>query len=202
MIKILLLLPALLLAGCSSPKLAPLPQDAVILAFGDSITYGTGAGEGENYPAVLQGLLGRTVVRSGVSGETTVESLRRLPEVLDAEQPKLMVLCIGGNDFLHRLSEQQAADNIRAMVRLTQAKGVAVVLVGVPQFGWSLSPPRFYRDIAQEFNLPYEGDVMHEILLSRDLKADEVHPNAKGYRVFAEAVAALLKKAGAIGKQP
>lgn len=200
MIRKALLLCLLLLAACGSgvPKLARLPQDAVILAFGDSLTYGTGATEDTSYPAVLQNLLGRTVIRSGVPGETTANSLERLPEVLDEENPKLMILCIGGNDFLRRMSEQQAADNIRAMIRLAKEKGVDVVLVGVPKFGLTVAPPELYQDIAWEFHIPYEGQAMHEILLSRDLKADSVHPNAKGYRVFAEKVAELLKKSGAV----
>jgi lysophospholipase L1-like esterase len=162
------------------------------------LTYGTGATEDESYPAVLQSLLGRTVIRSGVPGETTAESLLRLPEVLDENNPKLMILCIGGNDFLRRLSERQAADNIRAMIRLAKDKSVAVVLVGVPKFGLMVTPPDFYQQIAAEFKIPYEGDLMRQILLSRDLKADEVHPNAKGYKLFAEAVAGLLKQSGAL----
>ena len=196
--KALLLL--LLLVGCgtSVPKLGPLPQDAVILAFGDSLTYGTGANEEESYPAVLQGLVGRTVIRSGVPGEVTEESLARLPDVLAEYSPQLMILCIGGNDFLRQLSEQQAAENIRTMIRLAKEKGVDVVLVGVPKFGIMVSPPDFYKQIAAEFHIPYEGGIMHEILLSRELKSDGIHPNALGYRLFAEAVAALLKKAGAV----
>jgi acyl-CoA thioesterase-1 len=190
----------LLLVGCgtSVPKLGLLPQDAVILAFGDSLTYGTGASAEESYPAVLQGILGRTVIRSGVPGEVTEESLVRLPEVLDEYSPKLLILCIGGNDFLRQLSEKQAAENIRAMIRLAKERGVDVVLVGVPKFGIMVSPPDFYKQIAEEFHIPYEGGIMHKILLSRELKSDGIHPNASGYRLFAEAVAALLKKAGAV----
>ncbi len=197
--KILLLL-LVFLAGCGPgvPKLPPLAQDAVILAFGDSITYGSGAGEGESYPSVLQGLVGRTVINAGVPGETTAESLVRLPAVLEEQNPQLIILCIGGNDFLRGMDERQAADNIRAMIRMAREKGVEVVLVGVPKFGIMLSPPEFYRKIAAEFRLPYEGEVMHKILLNRDLKSDEVHPNAKGYRLFAEAVAELLRKSGAV----
>jgi lysophospholipase L1-like esterase len=184
--------------GPSVPKLTPLAQDAVILAFGDSLTYGTGANMEESYPAVLQSLIGRTVIRSGVPGEITAESLERLPETLDEHTPKLMILCIGGNDFLRQLGEQQAADNIRAMIRLAKDKGVEVVLVGVPKFGLMIKPPEFYRQIADEFHIPYEDGIIHKILLSPDLKSDEIHPNAKGYHLFAESVAALLKKAGAV----
>ena len=152
----------------------------------------------ESYPAVLQTLVGRTVIRSGVPGEVTEESLARLPDVLDQNTPKLMILCIGGNDFLRQLGEQQAADNIRAMIRLARDKGVEVLLVGVPKFGLMLSPPEFYRQIAEEFHIPYEDGIMHKILLNPELKSDEIHPNAKGYHLFAETIAALLKKAGAV----
>jgi lysophospholipase L1-like esterase len=190
----------LLLVGCgpSVPKIAHLPDDAVILAFGDSLTYGTGATAEESYPAVLQSLVGRTVIRSGVPGEVTAESLLRLPDALDEYSPNLMVLCIGGNDFLQQRGEKQAADNIRAMIRLAKDKGVDVVLVGVPKFGLMLTPPEFYAQIAEEFNIPYEDDIMHKILVSKSLKSDEIHPNPQGYHLFAEAVAALLKKSGAI----
>jgi len=195
-----LLLFLLFLVGCgpSVPKLEPLSQDAVILAFGDSLTYGTGANEEESYPAVLQTLLARTVVRSGVPGEVTAASLERLPGALEEYSPQLMILCIGGNDFLRHLGEQQAADNLRAMIRLAKEKGVDVVLVGVPKLGIMVSPPDFYAAIADEFHIPYEGGILHQILLNRELKSDGIHPNAKGYRLFAEAIAALLKKAGAV----
>lgn len=194
------LLLVLLFTACDTdhPKLPRLSQEAVVLAFGDSLTYGTGAEEQDSYPAVLQRLISRTVVRAGVPGEVTAAGLARLPDALDEHVPKLLILCHGGNDFLRNLGEQQAAANIRAMITLAKAKGVAVVLVGVPKAGLLLSPPEFYEEIAQEFGIPYEAATLSDILMSRALKSDTVHPNAQGYRKLAEALAGLLRESGAI----
>lgn len=187
-------------AGCGggTPKLAPLPGDAVVLAFGDSLTFGTGASADESYPARLGPLIGRKVVSSGVPGETSAEGLARLPGVFDEVRPGLVILCLGGNDFLRKLDDAQAAENIRAMVRLVQAQGAEVVLIGVPKPGLLPSTAGFYAEIAREFKLPEENSALRKILTDNELKSDLVHPNAKGYARLAEAIAALLRKAGAV----
>jgi lysophospholipase L1-like esterase len=138
------------------------------------------------------------VVREGVPGEVSATGLARLPGALDEYRPRLLVLCHGGNDFLRRLPKSEAAANVRAMVRLAQSRGVDVVLIGTPEFGLLLSPPDFYAEIAKEFRIPYEGDVLSAILRDSNLKSDAVHPNAAGYRLMAERVYALLKKSGAV----
>jgi lysophospholipase L1-like esterase len=195
----LLVLALLALAGCGKqPRLQPLASDAVVLAFGDSLTYGTGADERESYPAQLALLIGRTVARAGVPGEISSDGLKRLPEALDEHQPALLVLCHGGNDFLRRLSKQQVAENVRAMIRLAKSRGVGVVLIGTPEPGLSVTPPEFYGEIAKEFGIPYEDGVIGKILRDSALKSDPIHPNARGYRLIAERIAELLKKAGAI----
>ena len=189
----------LLASGCGQKaKLPPLAADAVVLAFGDSLTYGTGAQEEESYPAQLARLLGRKVVREGIPGEVSEAGLKRLPAVLDEHRPRLLILCHGGNDFLRRMPRSQAAENVRAMIRLARDRGIDVVLIGTPEPGFTVTAPEFYADIAKEFRIPYEGDVLGKVLRDASLKSDQVHPNAQGYRLIAERVAELLRKTGAI----
>jgi acyl-CoA thioesterase I len=186
-------------AGCGErPKLAPLASDAVVLAFGDSLTHGTGAAETDSYPAQLEQLIGRQVVRAGVPGEVTTQALARLPGMLDEHSPRLLLLCIGGNDFLRRLGNPQVEANVRAMVKLAKSRGIDVLLIGTPEPGFSITPPAFYAGIADEFRLPYEETAIADVLKDNALKSDPIHPNARGYRIIAERVADALKKSGAI----
>ena len=189
----------LVLAGCTPPpELEPLAADAVVLAFGDSLTFGTGAGTGESYPEVLSGLIGRTVVNAGVPGEVSTDGLLRLPALLDREQPALLLLCHGGNDQLQRLDPARLADNLRAMIRLARDRNIAVVLIAVPAPGLSLRPLPLYAGIADEFGLAADLETVADILGDRALKSDYIHPNAAGYRRLALAVADLLRAAGAV----
>lgn len=190
----------LLVGGCGgkTPKISKLANTDVIVAFGDSLTYGTGAAEQESYPAVLTRLIGHDVVRAGVPGEVTAQGLQRLPEVIEEYRPRLMIVCLGGNDMLRRLSVAETRANVRAMISMIKDHGIAVVLIGVPQPALLASAPEFYTELAQEFAIPYEGDVLKKVLYAAEMKSDAIHPNAKGYRRMAEAVAALLREAGAI----
>ena len=180
------------------PRVAAVGPDEVIVAFGDSLTYGTGAAESESYPAVLAQLIGRRVVRAGVPGEVTAQGLVRLPQVIEEHQPALVIVCLGGNDMLRKLDEAQIRSNLRQIIRTLRDRGIAVVLVGVPKPALLTSAAAFYGELAKEYRIPYEGKILNHIMHQFDLKADAIHPNAKGYRRMAEAIAELLREAGAI----
>lgn len=189
-----------LLCGCGREiPLAKLAPSDVIVAFGDSLTAGTGAdAPGDAYPAVLGRLIGREVINSGIPGETSAEGLRRLPEVLADYRPRLVLLCLGGNDTLQRANPKQTADNLEAMARMAKERGTAVVLIGVPNLNFFGGVPDYYAEIATALDLPYEGEVMNEVLRDPALKSDRIHANSAGYRRIGERLAVLLKDAGAV----
>jgi len=191
---------AVVLAACSDrpPSLPRLSPDAVILAFGDSLTYGSGAELAQSYPAVLERLARRKVINAGAPGEVSAEGLKRLPELLDQFRPQLLILIHGGNDLLRKHDGARVAENLRAMVQEARRREVAVVLVGVPEPGLMISVPAFYGRIAAEFRLPYEPDVLAHIESDRSLKSDPIHPNAEGYRLLAQRIFSLLRSAGAV----
>ena len=193
--KFALLFLVSLLVGCggSSDSLTPLPDDAVILAFGDSLTFGTGTTPDKSYPAVLQELSGRKVVNAGIPGELSAQGLARLPGLLDAHRPDLLILIHGGNDILRKKSLEQAADNLRKMIALARAKGAEVVMMAVPNPTLILSPADFYASVAEETGVPIEIDALADILQLPSNKSDTIHPNAKGYRKMAESLYALLE---------
>ncbi len=192
-------LAALALPGCESPaRLAPLPQDAVILAFGDSLTHGTGAGPAESYPARLEAAIGRKVVNAGVPGEETDAGRARLPQLLERHHPALVILLHGGNDFLRKRDPARTEANLRAMIQTATAHGAQVLLVAVPRPGLLLRDDPMYARLARAFGLPLVEDILGDLLRDPSLKSDPVHLNARGYAQLAQTIAQALAKAGAI----
>jgi lysophospholipase L1-like esterase len=197
----LLLIFTLLLAACSDnkPRLPLLSSDAVILAFGDSLTFGSGADKEESYPAMLTQLTGLTVINAGVPGEVTAEGLRRLPALLDRYQPELLLLCHGGNDLLRKINSAMTRSNIEAMIAKADQRNIPTLLIGVPQPALMfLEAAPLYDDIAEQQGLVYQGEVLPEVEADNSLKSDRIHPNADGYRQIADAINQLLRESGAL----
>lgn len=190
----LLLAVILLSTGCGGkPRIDPLTASSTVVAFGDSLTSGSGARQAENYPSVLANILGCRVVNAGIAGEVSSAGLRRLPDVLQRDKPDLVILCHGGNDMLGRKDPDHIRANLDAMIRQIKETGADVILVGVPKPGLLLRSPGLYRELAKHHAIPYEADIVPDILSTRSLKSDRIHPNAAGYRRLAEAVAALIR---------
>lgn len=203
--RIFLLALALLLGGCggAGPEdLEPLPRAATVLALGDSVTYGTGAGEGAGYPSHLEAMTGWTVINAGVPGDRADSVGARLRARLKEHDPDLVLLWLGGNDFLRRREPAAVKEDLRALVGQVRASGAQPLLLGVPAASvlraatGRLRDHSIYRELAREEDVPLIEGVLSEVLSRPELRADAVHPNARGYRRIASEIAAALAELG------
>ena len=197
-----LVLSCALLAGGGRRRFRKLVAGDAILAVSDSLTAGFGAPKGADYPAQLAQILGHKVINGGVSGDTSAQALARLPDLL-VQKPKLVVVSIGGNDFLQRQPESGTRENIRKMVADIRATGVPAVLVAIPHFTTGgllgvVSEHPLYAELADELDVPLLKGAWADILGDKDLKSDAVHANAAGYWLFAEQLAGFLRKLGLV----
>ncbi|MGR8933696.1 MAG: GDSL-type esterase/lipase family protein [Gammaproteobacteria bacterium] len=199
-VLIVLLFAAAGIDGCKKqPAMAKLPADTLILAFGDSLTYGTGASGGHDYPSVLAQLTALEVINSGIPGEISGDGLARLPEELDEYQPQLLILIHGGNDMIRKIPRAITAQNLRQMIAAAKQRNIPVLLLGVPQPGLLfLDSAEMYAQIAEQEGVPVNLEVLPAVLADNKLKSDLIHPNDAGYRKLAEAIVEMLQEAGGL----
>jgi len=180
-------------------KLTPLSSDAVILSFGDSLTFGTGVNsKTQSYPAILSELTGLKVINKGIPGEVSQLGVERLADVLQETSPDLVILCHGGNDLIRKLGEEQLRHNLDKMITMIQNTGAEAVLIAVPNFSIMLNIPKLYPELATSYNIPIELNILPKVERNPKLKSDQIHPNIQGYKLMAESIQTLLQESGAI----
>ena len=185
---------ALLLAACGrkAPRLQRIAAGATVLAHGDSLTFGSGAAANESYPAVLTQITGWNVVNAGVPGNTSAQARERLPALLELHAPQLVLLSIGGNDFLRQVPEDDTRAAIIEMLAQVRATGAATVLIAVPRPSVAgallraLSDHSLFAEVAETLQVPLLAEAWSEILSQPALKSDQIHANAAGYAQFAQ----------------
>lgn len=193
----------LALAACGrSQKLSALPASSVVLAFGDSVTFGTGAAPGQDWPSLLAAKSGWRIINAGVPGDTAEAARQRIPALLEEYRPVLVIVELGGNDFIHRRAQKKVKEDLRQIIASIRASGARAVLVAVPELSLLGTVTRrpddapIYAELAKEEKLPLIADVFADILSRPELCADRIHPNAQGYRQMAEGFSAALQKTG------
>jgi acyl-CoA hydrolase len=198
----------LLLGACGREPTHPsLPPGTVVLAIGDSVTFGTGAASGEDYPTQLASITGWAILNHGIPGDTSAGLKARVDAALSETKPALVIVEIGGNDFLRRLPEGETKENVRAILKRIKQTGIPVVLVATPKFSplgvaFGLLPDSpIYAELAEEEQVPLVPAIFARVLADPKLKSDHIHPNAAGYRKLAEGIAAELVNFGFVAKK-
>jgi len=182
-----------LLLACGKTSYSPLPNDAIILAFGDSLTAGVGTTTENSYPDVLADLTGRTVINAGISGETTSQGLQRFARLLDQHNPQLVILLEGGNDILRNQPVAATKTNLANMIVQAQSRQIPVLLLGVPEKNLFSSSADFYEELAEEHSVLFIKGLVSDLLRTSRYKSDTVHLNSAGYRAMAEAIYDFLQ---------
>lgn len=201
--KTALCLAALVLIACGDEKgkAAALPAGSVVLALGDSLTQGVGANPEQAWPTLLAASSGWQVVNGGISGDDSAQALARLPALLGQHRPALVIVSIGGNDFLRRQPENATRANIDAILSAINAQGSRAVLVAVPALGLgaALGVPNdhaLYADLAAKHRVPLLSGAWSSVMRNNHNMSDQVHPNAQGYAQFAAQLQTFLRTQG------
>lgn len=171
------------------------PRGTNIVAMGDSLTRGVGASRPERgYVSLLEERLGVTITNKGVSGDTTQDGLLRLDRDILAEHPDIVIVLLGGNDYLRRIPQEETFRNLRAIVTRIQASGAVVVLVGVRGGLFADKFEKSFAALAEETGSIYIPNILEDIIGETHLMADQIHPNDDGYRMIADRITPVLEE--------
>jgi len=178
-----------ILISCSPPIKNLDSKGKTIVCFGNSLTQGVGAeGEEETYPEVLGKLTGKEVINAGLSGDTTGTALIRLDVEVLNKNPFLVILELGGNDFLRHIPKEVTLKNLERIIMTIQDKGIQVALCDVSS-GFILSGyRRDFKRLCQKTGAIFIPRLLEGILDNPSLKYDYIHPNGKGYRIIAQRI--------------
>lgn len=182
-----------LFRGCGKTTFTNLPPRASgpWVAFGDSLTAGYGAAPGNDYPSALSKKIGRPILNRGVSGATTQSSLSRVDEIVRL-QPRVVLLCLGGNDGLQQLPVSTTFGNLSTMIDRFQESGSFVVLIGVRGASVSDRYASPFKKLAKEKQVLFVPNILGGVLGSPSFMSDYIHPNDEGYEAIAQRLETIL----------
>ncbi len=174
-------------------KIANYPNDGkTIVILGDSLVQGVGATTGNDFPSVLSSLIGEPIINMGVSGNTSAEGLARVSEVV-SEDPKIVLILLGGNDYLRKISIEETFKNIDDIVLKIQDKGAVVVLLGIQGGIIGDKYENRFEELARKRGALYVPNVLEGIIGHPNLMSDAIHPNDLGYQKIADKIYPILK---------
>jgi acyl-CoA thioesterase-1 len=161
------------------------PSGENILCFGDSLTSGTGASPGMDYPSQLSRLIGRPVINAGVPGDTTTTALARLDRDVLSRSPRIVLITLGGNDLRNRQDRDRAFRNLKTIITAIQDRGALVIVGGLDVPLWGKGFAEGYRKTTEETGAALVPDILEGLLGNPAKMSDGIHPNDAGYAVMA-----------------
>ena len=175
-----------------------------ILCFGDSLTAGYASGFEERFKHKLPDI-DVTIVNAGVAGETSRDSLKRLPRLL-GKRPQVVLIGFGMNDQAKGVTTVELASNLSRMISAFEKIGARVLLLtlnplrGAPGDGGNARIDAYnqvIKDVAWEkrirvvdINSLWEREIKP---LDRGLR-DSCHPNDLGNELYCKALLRVVPR--------
>ena len=165
-----------------------------IIVLGDSITAGYGLDKEQAYPHLLSHRLNIPVINRGVSGDRTADGLTRLSKDVLSQKPWIVIIALGGNDFLKKVPKIETEQNLNEIVNQIQAQKAITVLLGMNLGLFKDEYQDLYKRVAQETGSYLIPQVLKGIIDNPKYRqADIIHPNAQGQEILANRLASALK---------
>jgi len=175
----------------------------ILVAFGDSLTEGSGVDPASNYPAKLQIRLDRAahryqVVNEGIGGDTSAQGLNRADAVVSLN-PAIIIVEFGANDGLRGIPVAATRLNLEEIVRKFQSAGIQVVLAGMempPNYGpeYTRSFREIFQSLSKSLKVPLIPFFLDGVGGHPELnQEDGIHPTAEGYDIVVENVWKVLE---------
>jgi acyl-CoA thioesterase-1 len=162
------------------------PSGENIISFGDSLTYGTGATEGMDYPSQLSRMMSRPIINAGVPGDTTDSALARLEKDVCSRSPRIVLITLGGNDLKNGVAKEEARHNLKIIIQSIQDLGALVVIGGIEVPFWGKGFGEVYKQVSDELGAVLIPNIFEGIMGNRELMSDRIHPNDAGYTIIAK----------------
>ena len=181
------------LACGGDPRAAKPTAGSTVIAFGDSLVEGRGSTNGRDFVSTLSQRLGVTIINAGRSGDTTGAALARLDRDVLAHSPRVVIVVLGGNDYLRHVPVNETFRNLSAIVTRIRDRGAAVVLAGV-SVGLLTDPyGARYEALARETSSGLVPDILGGLMGRSDRMSDAIHPNNAGYEIIADRIAPVVE---------
>lgn len=164
-----------------------------IIAFGDSLVQGVGSTEGNDFVSILSKKIEQPIINLGHSGDTTADGVSRIGQ-LDKYNPKVVILLLGGNDYLKKVSIVETHENLVSLIKEIQSRGAIVLLVGVQGGILKDNFSTEFKNLKETYHTAFVSNILSGLLGNTKYMSDAVHPNDIGYSMIAERIYPVLTK--------
>lgn len=177
-----------------------------VVFLGDSLTDGYTLGKSRSYPTIIRARLKEedfdaVVVNAGMSGDTTLDGLRRLTALLDKPVDVLLV-ALGTNDLFQRVPPAAIEDNLMAIGRAVRERSPNAVLIVAGVAGAWDAPSDYLKAfepihlrVAERLDAVYIASLLDNVAGKPELNLpDMVHPNEQGHQVIADNVWPVIRE--------